>query len=121
MPQKNQARKAQADLNKEVKKLAQQVLAVIKDPVVQGEVKGIGREALRGMRATGGRIAQALRKAQQSERAHQIKSQARKVYGAGKREGGKTAKVVSANLVKRLQHLGDELRKVSQHLRQKSR
>ncbi len=109
-----------AALGKEMASLAKQVMAAIKDPALRGEVKGIGKEAWTGMRATGGRIAKALHKVKQSEAAHEIQSQAQRIYENGKLQGGKTAKRVSqrvsADLGKGLHQLGIELTKLAKKL-----
>ena len=119
MKRKIKRQKIEVHLGKEVKILGRHIVTAIKSTVTSQDVKAIGGEALGGVRATGHRVIQVLRKAKESDAAHNVKNQAERVVEIGKKRTASNTKKLRRNLAKGLDKIGQELQNLAHKIHKK--
>ena len=116
---KKQGRKEIAKLGKEMATLGSHIVDAIKSSAIRDELKGVGKDAIENLRATGQRLTEALQKAREGEATQEIKDRARKLFEIGKSEGEKNTRNLRKNLAKGLHSIGQELQDLAQKLNKK--
>lgn len=104
---------------RELMALGRKVQGALQAAAGSRHVSGIKDDAVGGVRHVGRRLSEALEDARKSEELREVRSQARKVVSAGRKQGEETVDALRANIAEGLRMLSRELAGLAGRIRKK--
>lgn len=116
---KSKRKASRGPIVKELMALGRKVQGALKSAAASKHVAGIKDDAVGGVRHVGRRLNEALEDARKSEELRGVRSQARKVVSAGRKQSEETVDALRANIAEGLRLLSKELAGLAGRIRRK--
>ncbi|MFH2203067.1 MAG: hypothetical protein ABIJ96_08140 [Elusimicrobiota bacterium] len=121
MPAKNKKKKtsrkstdgAQNGIKKELHALGRMIQDLVRDAAKSPHMRGVSGDIKHSVRSVGRRLHAAIEDVKKSEQGAKIKSQAKKVFTAGKKESLKKSKTLRVDIARGLDAIAKELSKIA--------